>query len=218
VSPYHSNKQSTAKFAGKLAATSSLAAGLGLLTAAETDAAVVPFTPAGGPVTINPNYTGSSSNWYYSIDIDGDGDYDFWLYDSTYYGDYRIRYSGTEQYDTSFIMHDGSLAAIVAPGGSVGTDTTGWDNDLSLDNFLSTRGYAGVVFEIPGGSPHFGYLDLAMAADRSSLTLYGGAYESQANTPIRAGAVPEPASLALLTGGAAGLAAWRRRNRASQHE
>jgi hypothetical protein len=208
VSPYHSNKQSTAKFAGKLAATSSLAAGLGLLTAAETEAAVVPFTPPGGPVAVHP-YT-SSGPWYYHFDIDGDGTNDFGVYDSGYFGDYSITYSWP-QYETNFIMNDGSTAAVVAPGGSIGPDTTGWSNILSLDGFLGTRGYAGVVFDIPGGSPHFGYLDLAMAADRSSLTLYGGAYQSQANTPIRAGAVPEPASLALLAGGAAGLAAWRRR-------
>ncbi|REK15941.1 MAG: PEP-CTERM sorting domain-containing protein [Planctomycetota bacterium] len=66
----------------------------------------------------------------------------------------------------------------------------------------------GVVFEIPGGSPHFGFLDVAVAA--GAITVYGGGYESDPNTPIVAG-VPEPGSLTLLAMGAAGLVAWRRR-------
>jgi hypothetical protein len=108
-------------------------------------------------------------------------------------------------------MGVGGVAAIVAPGASVGPQTIGWENDGSLNNFVGTRGYAGVVFDIPGGSPHFGYLDIAVAADLSSATLYGGAYESLASTPIQV-PVPEPSSLVLLAGGAASPAWWRRRS------
>jgi hypothetical protein len=146
----------------------------------------------------------------YIFDIDNDNFYDFEIYDVSYFGGFHLYNRLPIHDDLNLIMNNGSLATLVAPGSTIGPDTTGWLNNVSLDSFLGTRGYAGVVFEIPGGSPHFAYLDISAAADRSILTLHGGAYESEPNTPIHV-AVPEPGSFALLASGAAGLAAWRRK-------
>jgi hypothetical protein len=190
----------------KLAATSSLAAGagLGLFAGAEAQSEVVPFTPSGGPVNISV-YGG-----FHSFDIDGDGTRDFYL-QGNYFGPFE--FGDWYRYFTGYlglnrIMNTGGLAAAVPSGGMIGPDTSGWLDEATLDLFAGTRGYAGVVFEIPGGSPHFAYLDISVEGE--DLTLYGGAYESLPNTPIQV-PVPEPASLVLLAGGAAGLAAWRRR-------
>jgi hypothetical protein len=196
-------KKSTRSRPVKFAACSSLAvgAGFGLFAAESTDAAVVPYDPPGGPIVMHAGYL------YYEFDIDGDANSDFDIYDLSYFGSFRLSDNFGIQ---NLIMNDGSLAAVLAPGATVGPDSSGWPNEVLLDSFAGTRGYAGVVFDIPGGSPHFGYLDFELTADRSVLTLYGGAYESQANTPISI-PVPEAGSLVILASGAAGLAAWRRK-------
>ena len=195
----HARKSNSQKLARKLAAYSSFAAGAGagMFMSESSEAAVMPYDPPGGPVVMHAGYL------YREFDIDGDATIDFGIYDVSYFGNFRL--SG------NLIMNDGSLATIVAPGGMVGPDSSGWPNEVLLDSFAGTRGYAGMVFEIPGGSPHFGYLDFDMTANRDTLTLYGGAYESEPNTPIRVPGVPEPGSLALLAAGAAGLSAWRRK-------
>jgi hypothetical protein len=191
----------------KLPARSSLAigAGIGLFAAAPAEAEVVPFTPAGAPITLF-----QSANYHF--DINGDGTNDFAIFDP---GDRDFKlsdYFGAFGYfGSNMVKNVGPYAAIVPAGSTVGPDTKGWLNEADLDLFAGKRAYAGVVFDIPGSSPHFGYLDISMPADATSVTLYGGAYESVANTPINVPNVPEPNALVLLASGAAGLAAWRRR-------
>jgi hypothetical protein len=188
-----------------LAVCSSLAvgAGGGFLSACLSEAAVVPYNPPGGPVTISV-YGG-----FHGFDIDGDGTRDFTLY-GDYFGHFEFR---GDYLDLNRILNTGSFAAVVPSGGTIGPDSSGWLEDTTLDLFTGIRGYAGVVFDIPGGSPHFAYLDFSVEESDTSyrtLTLYGGAYESLANTPIQV-PVPEPSSLVLLASGAASLALWRRR-------
>jgi len=57
---------------------------------------------------------------------------------------------------------------------------------------------------------HFGWARVILTAGAPG-TLVDYAFESAALTGIQAGVVPEPASLALMAGGLAGLLAWRRR-------
>ena len=89
--------------------------------------------------------------------------------------------------------------------------------------------YLGVEFLI-GGDLHYGWVGLTACTpdvytgcqagpkDPGVVTIQitGFAYQSAANTPIQAGAVPEPSQLPLLALGAAGVAALRaRRKRAA---
>ncbi len=79
-------------------------------------------------------------------------------------------------------------------------------------NFFNTNAFLGIRLDIPGGSPHFGWVGLNVNPNLD-VTVYDFAIESSANTSIRAGAtaVPEPGTLTLLALGSAGLAAWRKR-------
>lgn len=86
----------------------------------------------------------------------------------------------------------------------------------------SVTGLAGFAFDI-GGSEHFGWIRFHVDGypyGTRTFTAIDWAYEDVAGAAIKAGAtaVPEPAGLglALLGGGAAGLAAWRRRRQAVQ--
>lgn len=80
--------------------------------------------------------------------------------------------------------------------------------------------YLGFQFFL-AGEPHYGYVYLTTTAPPPSSRVYGlalkdWAYESDPNTPILAGAtssVPEPASAALIAGGAAALALFRKRKK-----
>lgn len=61
------------------------------------------------------------------------------------------------------------------------------------------RGSIGVEFEAADGL-HYGYIDIDAGPGYAGMTLYGWAYESQPNTAISAGSVPEPtrALIALI--------------------
>jgi hypothetical protein len=84
-------------------------------------------------------------------------------------------------------------------------------------------GFIGVQFQI-GGNLHYGYVGFegTGAENDDSGHIFALGYEDQPNTAIQAGAgippsaavnaVPEPASLSMLTAGAAGLAWYRRRS------
>jgi hypothetical protein len=177
-------------------------------------AEVVPYVPPGGPQTVenlNGGFPGVSK---FDIDLDGDGQYDFVLDGYLGFVFRTPSFSGENQVllqPDSIVSY---LAAIVAPGETIGpvfVDSYYWSQ---LGNFIGTRGFFGVRFDIPGGSPHFGYLDIAIDSTQELATLYGGGYESEPNAPITT-PVPEPSGLALLALGAAGLAAWRNRKRSS---
>jgi hypothetical protein len=92
-----------------------------------------------------------------------------------------------------------------------GTYTTSGDDCIHREcatsggEFLNARGFLGLIFKLTDGALHAGWLDV------DNQFAYRLAYERDANTPIAAGAVPEPPSLVLLAAGAAGLAALRRK-------
>lgn len=78
----------------------------------------------------------------------------------------------------------------------------------------ASPGYIGFRFDPAGGSNwNYGWLHVDdVAGDWSSYHVSGYAYEDN-GSPISAGAVPEPSSIALLALGAAGIRALRRFNR-----
>ncbi len=97
-------------------------------------------------------------------------------------------------------------------GNRYGTTTNG--------QFPNTIGFIGFRF-LENGALHYGYAEFSSVltgstnADAScTITYLGSYYETVAGVPIVVGAVPEPGSLAALAfgvAGAAGVAAYRRR-------
>jgi hypothetical protein len=71
------------------------------------------------------------------------------------------------------------------------------------------RGFIGTTFELPDGI-HYGYFDVIMAAEAGGVLL-GWAYDTRPNTPILAGAVPEPSTLVLFSIAGIALLTLRRR-------
>jgi hypothetical protein len=112
---------------------------------------------------------------------------------------------------------------IVGPNPSNGSYTSAggaiFNGGGGVGYFLpGTPGYIG--FEFTSGldsSLHYGWAQFeTTSGDTTSPTgtVIDFAYDNSPNTPIAAGAVPEPTSLSLLAAGAAGLAMYRGRRRA----
>jgi len=121
------------------------------------------------------------------------------------------------------------VGSTLAPSGF---DTLLWSSSDFLDGFVSPtdtgvfmgivqvlstgssssfngRGFIGAEFESTLGT-HYGYLDVEAGPGFAGITLYGWAYETQPNTPIITGSVPEPSRAVLLIAGAAALLFRRR--------
>jgi hypothetical protein len=81
-----------------------------------------------------------------------------------------------------------------------------------IGNFVLVRAYVGVHFEIEGQT-HYGWIDLenATLGGGAGFKAYGWAYETEPNTPIAAGAVPEPQVPVFLACGAFALSSRSRR-------
>jgi hypothetical protein len=96
--------------------------------------------------------------------------------------------------------------------GGLSTDTrTG--GDFARD----ATTYFGVIFTDDLDDDHIGWVEVEVDMNDSDsyIKFIAWGYETDADTPISAGAIPEPSSLALLACGAAGLVAKRRKKKAS---
>ena len=195
----------------QLAAYSVAAAGTAL-AAGSASAAVVPIQlPGGQPIAIQV----PGVDLYVSLDIDGDGNMDFTF--ANYLGVNRTRIFGNGSANEIATEYMVSHVREFAAGNLINGQSVVINGFTALDtfaqfehDFYNTREYAGVIFDIPGGSPHYAYLDVGPNPSDGMLTLFGGAWESQTGVGIVAGAVPEPTGLGLLAMGAAGVVARRR--------
>jgi hypothetical protein len=94
---------------------------------------------------------------------------------------------------------------------------TGWDSTPTIiDGFWAGygKGYAGLQFTASDGL-HYGWAELEVAGDLSSVTLFGYAYETEVDKSLLAGAlpgvpVPVPGAVWLLGSGLLGLTGFRR--------
>lgn len=82
--------------------------------------------------------------------------------------------------------------------------------DAGSASGFSGRGSFGILFEADDGW-HYGYVDIDAGPGYAGVTLYGWAYESQPNTAITAGSVPEPSQTVLLLFGILSVLCHRRR-------
>jgi hypothetical protein len=101
----------------------------------------------------------------------------------------------------TFVTHFGHFGSLAKKYDSVGT----------FGNFepVPQTGYVGLEFGGPGGE-YYGWANVTVNSDYS-ITLNGFAYNNTPNQGIVVEPVPEPSSLLLLTLGAAGIAAYRRK-------
>jgi PEP-CTERM putative exosortase interaction domain len=76
----------------------------------------------------------------------------------------------------------------------------------------TVTGYVGLAIPRDGGADYnYGWAHFSVNVDSKFMELHEFAYETELNTPIVTGAVPEPAPTLLLVTGAAGLLALRKR-------
>lgn len=159
-----------------------------------------------------------------TIDLDGDGNSDITLSAADAPGPFYSANAGVNGVGSAVVFTQAALPVGSIVDNSLTFNTTGLDEasqyhpmDPSSPFNMpggSITGRFGFRF-ISGGQTHYGWADLAVSAE-TFPTLEAGAgvpqwaYESQPNTPITVGAVPEPASEALLLVTAPALL-WRRR-------
>lgn len=74
----------------------------------------------------------------------------------------------------------------------------------SSGRFRGHNAYMGIEFHIDN-AVHYGWINIDIHEDYPYGRIYGWAYESYPDTPIIAGAIPEPNTLLLLLAGGIGL-------------
>lgn len=140
-------------------------------------------------------------------------------------GDTRLLNAVGGYYEARFFEEDDPIGP---PAGPVGALVEwGWlayydlqmpDPPTSQGHFGNERGFAGFKFSI-GGQEHWGWIEVEVVYPPGScygpaMRLYGWGYETEPQTGIPAGALPEPGTLASLAVGAAAVTLGTRRRKA----
>lgn len=122
----------------------------------------------------------------------------------------EILTSGPGYYVESF-----DAGTLLGPSTQVVTGPSGLGARTSEGyNFIKTGKYVGFKWNI-GDNVRYGYLEIDAvfpASGNLEVVVKSIAYESEFNTAIEAGAVPEPGSFALLAAGAGALAFRRKKS------
>jgi hypothetical protein len=166
-----------------------------------------------------PTYYGPVDGSH-SFDLDGDGVTDYVLaFDIS---GARLNPFGSN----SVIVDGGNLVAAINQGESISPSPVGyyWLNANAVlggqavfdgqyfyaGNFSGRDAFIGLLFQY-GGATHCGWMEVNNDQDIAAGQVLGWAYETRPDTPIFAGAVPEPSTAALLA--ASGVTLWFLRKR-----
>jgi hypothetical protein len=169
---------------------------------------IVSHTPS------QPTYYGPVDGSH-SFDLDGDGITDYVL---------AFDISGARfgpLGNNSVIVDGGNLVAAINQGESISPSPPAyyWLNATAVlggqavfdgeyfyaGNFSRRDAFIGLRFQY-GGATHYGWMEVNNDPNIASGQVLGWAYETRPDTPILAGAVPEPSTWALLSAG--GILFW----------
>lgn len=89
---------------------------------------------------------------------------------------------------------------------------SGPDGFVLIGAFVGQRAYMGISFDI-GGDTHYGWIDMYVSDIGPGALIYGWGYESDPNTSILAGVVPEPSTIILFATGSLALLYTRAKKR-----
>jgi hypothetical protein len=185
--------------------------------------------PQGGTASLSVSWSGPQDIPLhyapndYQLDVDGNGvlDFDFtgfpdgiWIH---FLGDSMLERFAVEQNSIGL-----GNVIYLAPGTTIGAHTLpanrGW-NDEDMPYLLTSsiggpwrqveHGLLGFNFDI-GGENHYGWMDISYV-DNYELTLHSWAWNTEPDSWITAGAVPEPSTWALMLCGVAAMLLRRRR-------
>jgi hypothetical protein len=202
------------KVAASVAGGTALAGG-----ASQAEAAIVSgeFQTNGSSQVSN---TTTPPNESYSFDFNGDTVNDFKVS-----SDYSKSKPGAPEDKTKYYTYKGDVVEAIGPDSAIANSFFSPGEEIGTSASFNTAGNLSATYDNGNPSPYFGirfgatapynygWIQLREGTEPGAWDLVAYAYETTPDTPIAAGAVPEPASLSLLALGAAG-AMLRRGKRA----